>query len=127
MPLTPAAGFVIRWLMTRQLSRRGFVKSSLIATAAVPLALRGQTSSTPATPAATRAPVATAGEQIPMGKIGDQEFSRLMMGGNLIGGWSHSRDLDYVSAPMRHYNTDAKITETLEIGEAHGITVINTW
>jgi hypothetical protein len=64
---------------------------------------------------------------MPMGKIGDQEFSRLFLGGNLIGGWSHSRDLDYVSALMRHYNTDAKIRETLEVAEAHGITAINTW
>jgi len=64
---------------------------------------------------------------MPMGKIGDQEFSRLMMGGNLIGGYSHSRDLAYVSALMRRYNSDAKIRETLEVGEAHGITAINTW
>jgi hypothetical protein len=77
--------------------------------------------------AITGAAAATAGEHMPSGKIGDQEFSRLMMGGNLIGGWSHSRDLDYVSALMRHYNTDAKIRETLEVGEAHGITAINTW
>lgn len=62
-----------------------------------------------------------------MGKMGGQEFSRLMMGGNLIGGWSHSRDLAYVSALMRHYNTDAKIRETIELGESHGITAINTW
>src|ERR1035438_3340231 len=91
--------------MTRQISRRGFVKSSLIATAAVPLALRGQNSSTGATPAATGTPASTGAEQMAMGKIGDQEFSRLMMGGNLIGGWSHSRDPDYVSPPTRPYNS----------------------
>lgn len=50
-----------------------------------------------------------------------------MMGGNLIGGWSHSRDLPYVSTLMRHYNTSAKIRETLELGESLGITAINTW
>jgi hypothetical protein len=64
---------------------------------------------------------------MPMGKIGGQEFSRLMMGGNLIGGWSHSRELAYVSTLARRYNTDAKIRETLELGESQGITVINTW
>ena len=64
---------------------------------------------------------------MPTGKIGGQEFSRLMMGGNLIGGCSHSRDLAYVSTLMRRYNTDAKIRETLELAEAHGITAINTW
>lgn len=50
-----------------------------------------------------------------------------MMGGNLIGGWSHSRDLGYVSTLMRRYNTPAKIRETLELGELNGITAINTW
>ena len=50
-----------------------------------------------------------------------------MMGGNLIGGWAHSRDLPYVSTLMRRYNTPAKIRETLETGEAQGITAINTW
>jgi hypothetical protein len=64
---------------------------------------------------------------MPMGKIGGQEFSRLMMGGNLIGGWSHSRELTYVSTLARRYNTPAKIRETLELGESNGITVINTW
>lgn len=62
-----------------------------------------------------------------MGKIAGQEFSRLMLGGNLIGGYAHSRDLPYVSTLMRRYNTDAKIRETLELAESQGINVINTW
>ena len=114
--------------MAHQISRRGFVKSSLIASAAVPLGLE------PARPpadarqrAAAASPAAPAPEAMPTGKMGGQEFSRLMLGGNLIGGWSHSRDLAYVSTLMRHYNTDAKIRETLELAEAHGITAINTW
>ena len=64
---------------------------------------------------------------MPKGKIAGQEFSRMMMGGNLIGGWSHSRELNYVSTLARRYNTDAKIRETIELGESHGITAINTW
>jgi hypothetical protein len=64
---------------------------------------------------------------MPTGKLGGQEFSRLMMGGNLIGGWSHSRELAYVSTLARRYNTEAKIRETLELGESQGITAINTW
>lgn len=62
-----------------------------------------------------------------MGRIGNTEFSRLMLGGNLIGGYAHARDLSYVSPLMRRYNTDAKIRETLEIAESNGINVINTW
>ncbi len=62
-----------------------------------------------------------------MGKIGGQEFSRLIMGGNLFGGWSHSRELSYVGTLMQRYNTEAKIQETLELAEANGITAINTY
>jgi hypothetical protein len=113
--------------MARQISRRGFVKSSLFASAAVPLALSAQTTSTPQPPAAAGDSPAAPREAMPTGKLAGQEFSRLIMGGNLIGGWSHSRDLAYVSTLMRRYNTDAKIRETLELAEAHGITAINTW
>lgn len=62
-----------------------------------------------------------------MGRIGEHEFSRLMLGGNLIGAFAHSRDLPYVSMLMRRYNTQLKIRETLELAEAHGINAINTW
>jgi hypothetical protein len=125
--------------MKRQISRRVFVKSSLVVTAAVPLGMGCQTKpvyqrvesasqAPPQTPAAPAgAPAAIFPEKMPMGKMGNQEFSRLMLGGNLIGGWSHSRDLSYVSALMRHYNTDVKIRETIELAEAHGITAMNTW
>jgi hypothetical protein len=103
------------------------VKSSLIASAAVPLALRGQTASAPETPANPGTAAAAPQPTLPTGKIANQEFSRLMLGGNLIGGWSHSRDLGYVSTLARRYNTEAKIRETFELAEANGITAINTW
>jgi hypothetical protein len=104
--------------MKNQISRRDFVKTSLLASAAIPL------SGAVAAPADEPAP---AKEPMPMGKMGTQEFSRLMLGGNLIGGYSHSRDLAYVSTLMRRYNTDSKIRETLELAEAQGINCINTW
>jgi hypothetical protein len=62
-----------------------------------------------------------------MGRIGDREFSRLMLGGNLIGGYAHSRDLPYVAHLMKRYNSDAKILETLEVAEMHGINVLNSY
>jgi hypothetical protein len=64
---------------------------------------------------------------MPQGKIAGQEFSRLIMGGNLIAGYAHSRDLPYVSTLMRRYNTPGKIRETLELAEGLGITAINSW
>jgi hypothetical protein len=115
-------------LMAQQISRRGFVKSSLIASAAVPLGLARSTQALAQTAAVPAVATATPPQEtMPTGKIAGQEFSRLIMGGNLIGGWSHSRDLTYVSTLMRRYNTDAKIRETLEVAETQGITAINTW
>jgi hypothetical protein len=107
--------------MKRHISRRGFVKASLIASAAIPLALENRKSS------AAEAPAGPPAEPFPQGQIANQKFSRLMMGGNLIAGWSHSRDLSYVSTLMRRYNTPSKIRETLAVGESQGITVINSW
>jgi len=61
-----------------------------------------------------------------MGKIGGVEFSRLMLGGNVIAGYAHSRDLPYVNKLMLRYNTETKILETLELAEAHGINALNS-
>ncbi|NOR75532.1 MAG: hypothetical protein GQ525_10280 [Draconibacterium sp.] len=63
--------------------------------------------------------------KLPMGKIGDHEISRLVFGGNLIGGWAHSRDLIYVPSLFRAYNTEKKIFETLMLAEKAGINSIN--
>jgi hypothetical protein len=109
----------------KRLSRRDFVKSSLLASGAIPLGVRAQEAAQSAAPGGT-SPAAT-GDAMPMGQIAGQSFSRLFMGGNLIAGWSHSRDLGYVSTLMRRYNTPAKIRETLELGESQGITAINSY
>jgi len=63
--------------------------------------------------------------ELPKGKIGNHEISRLVMGGNLIGGWAHSRDLIYVPSLFKAYNTEKKIYETLMLGEQAGINTIN--
>jgi len=112
--------------MPNQISRRNFVKSSVLASAAIPLTLSAQAASA-AEPAAVSGNPAASQGTLPQGKMGSREFSRLMMGGNLIAGWSHSRDLPYVSNLMRNYNTPSKIRQTLELGESRGITAINTW
>jgi len=61
---------------------------------------------------------------LPCGKIGNISISRLIIGGNLIGGFAHSRDLMYISALFKAYNTEAKIFETLELAQACGINTI---
>lgn len=63
--------------------------------------------------------------KLPMGKLGHHEISRLVFGGNLIGGWAHSRDLIYVPSLFRAYNTEKKIFETLMLAEKAGINTIN--
>jgi uncharacterized membrane protein YphA (DoxX/SURF4 family) len=55
------------------------------------------------------------------GKIKNIELSRIMIGGNLISGFAHSRDLIYVSTWLKKYFTDEKVIETLWLCEACGI------
>jgi len=62
---------------------------------------------------------------LPKGKIGNHEISRLVAGGNLIGGWAHSRDLIYVPTLFKAYNTEKKVYETLMLAEKAGINTIN--
>jgi len=63
--------------------------------------------------------------ELPKGKIGNFELSRLVMGGNLIGGWAHARDLIYSEKLFKAYNTERKIFETLMLCEQAGINCIN--
>jgi len=63
--------------------------------------------------------------ELPKGKIQDHEISRLVLGGNLIGGWAHSRDLLYVPSLFKAYNTEKKVYETLMLAEKAGINSIN--
>ena len=53
-----------------------------------------------------------------MGKIGKLKVSRMLLGGNLLTHFTHSRDLKYVYNLAAHYNTDEKIMETLGAGRA---------
>ena len=64
--------------------------------------------------------------QVPKGKLGDLDLSRLIMGGNLIGGWAHSRDLIYVSKLVKAYHTDERVIMTLQIAERCGVDAIIT-
>jgi len=54
------------------------------------------------------------------------ELSRLIMGGNLIGGWAHARDLIYVSKLVKTYHSDEKVIQTLALAEKCGINAIIT-
>jgi hypothetical protein len=114
--------------MANSISRRAFVTSTLASSAVVTLGLKAQPESgKEPVPNSAQPPGAPQTSTIPAGNIGGQPFSRLMLGGNLIGGWAHARELSYVSMLMRRYNSPAKVRETLELAESNGITAINTW
>ncbi|MGB9620507.1 MAG: hypothetical protein ACPL7K_08860, partial [Armatimonadota bacterium] len=81
-------------------------------------------SATEIVPPPTRRPAEPLPSPLPTGKIGNVTISRLIIGGNLIGGWAHSRDLIYVSRLFREYNTEAKVFETLDLAMACGINTI---
>jgi len=65
--------------------------------------------------------VAAKRKKMPVGKIGNFTFGRLMSGSNLISMNMHARDLDYVRALASHYNTEQRVLMTLKLCEEHGI------
>jgi uncharacterized membrane protein YphA (DoxX/SURF4 family) len=64
--------------------------------------------------------------QVPHSRIGTLEVSRVIMGGNLIGGWAHARDLLYADTLVKAYHTDRKVFETLRLAEQCGVNTFLT-
>ncbi len=113
--------------MSGNLDRREFLKTSLVGSAAALSALSLEEKALLGAAAGTpKVSMETGVQGLPAGKIGNLTISRLICGGNLIGGYAHSRDLIYVSPLLKHYFTDEKIIETLEICESNGINTIIT-
>ncbi len=102
------------------MNRRAFVKSSLLGSAGLALALDSRAQESPKSAAA---PSATQ-DALPKGRIGKLEVSRLILGGNLLTHFTHSRDLQYVYRLAAQYNTDEKIMETLALAEKQGINTL---
>ncbi len=103
------------------MNRRSFVKETVLTTAGLALALhaRGQD------PAKNDSPPPAEPAPLPKGRIGKLEVSRLILGGNLLTHYTHSRDLKYVYSLAARYNTDEKILETLAKAEAAGINTVS--
>ena len=64
--------------------------------------------------------------RLPAGKIGNLTLSRMILGGNLIGGWAHARDLIYVSKLIKAYHHRDKIYETFALAEQCGVNTFLT-
>ncbi|MEW6237212.1 MAG: twin-arginine translocation signal domain-containing protein [Candidatus Omnitrophota bacterium] len=104
-------------------NRRRFLQKSAAASAGAALGfgfeesiLRARAEDAPAAK-----PSSAAVRDFPQGKLGNLSVSRLICGGNLISGFAHSRDLLYVSPLLKHYFTDEKVFDTLELCEEMGI------
>jgi len=118
--------------MSEHVNRRGFLKKSIIASTGAPLALSLEEKillAREADRAKTPSGVAPQGgaSGLPVGEIGGVKISRLILGGNLIGGVAHSRDLKYVSELIRNYFTDEKIMQTWQIAQDSGINTMSAW
>jgi hypothetical protein len=112
--------------MLDDMNRREFFKKSLITSAAAASALSLEEKALLAAMKGQGKTQAGSIKGLPMARIGNLKISRLITGGNLIGGYAHSRDLTYVSALLKHYFTDEKVFETLRLCEENGINTIIT-
>ncbi|NLI00581.1 MAG: hypothetical protein GX446_13935 [Chthonomonadales bacterium] len=102
--------------------RNTFTRRELLGTSAIAagsVMSGGLTSGIPSPPAAGEQV-----ERIPSGKIGNVTIGRMLLGGNLIGGWLHCRDLKYVGQLFRAYCTEEKILQTIALAEKHGINTV---
>lgn len=115
-----------------RVDRRAFIKKSVATSAGVALGLHSfeeknllaqmaQGGSQPAESAGQ-----TGNTKMPYGQIKNLKVSRIFCGGNLIGGWAHSRDLIYVSDLVKAYHTDERIFQTFELAEELGVNTVLT-
>jgi len=111
--------------MNSWLNRRKFIKKSLLTSAGSALALQVGASEIVAQGTAGQPTTAkgrpTLKARLPKGRIGNLRLSRLLLGGNLLTHFTHSRDLKYVYNLTAHYNTEEKILDTMAVAEAHGV------
>ena len=107
------------------MTRRHFLSQSLAAAGAVGVAagFGSEPQAASAEGKAKESPPAGV-EPIPCGAIGKVKISRMLLGGNLIAGHMHARDLKYVGSLFRAYATEEKILETLKVAEQHGINTV---
>jgi hypothetical protein len=107
-------------------NRRDFLKTSALAalgSAAVLNSGEKQLLATPPRASAITMPQ-TFHKGFPTGKLGTLNVTRLFLGCNQVSGYSHSRDLDYVSRLMQEYQTDERVLSTWQLAEEQGINTV---
>ena len=113
--------------MSQSIDRRDFIKKSLLTPAAGALAMHGVQNQVLAQGAVKKSGPAQnvlSDVDLPKGRIKDLKISRILLGGNLLTHFTHSRDLKYVYNLTAHYNTEKKIFETMALAEAHGVNTL---
>ncbi len=76
--------------------------------------------------AGSQKPIPNLKGRLPYGTIGKVKLSRMILGGNLIGGWAHARDLIYAEKLFKAYHNRSKVFQTLGLAEACGINTFLT-
>jgi hypothetical protein len=113
--------------MEKSIDRRDFIKKSLLTPAAGALAIHAAKDNVLAKGSKQQSgavPKVSSETQLPKGKIKDLQISRILLGGNLLTHFTHSRDLKYVYNLTAHYNTEEKIFETMALAETHGVNTL---
>ncbi len=112
--------------MKEQVNRRAFIKNTILGSAAITSTASLEEKALLAAMNKPNKPSVDSVKGLPAGRIGPVKISRIICGGNLIGGYAHSRDLLYASSLLKHYFTDEKILETLQTCEENGVNTIIT-
>lgn len=107
--------------MSPEMNRRKFIANSLL------VAPVGALATGPAAQAQSpAAPESKSPQSLPTGLIGGRlRVSRVILGGNLVNLYPHSRDLGYVRDLLDRYNTEDRILQTLAVAEENGINTIS--
>jgi len=109
-----------------KVTRRDFVRTGAVAGLAASVGASAASASETKEGAAqvnqAAADQGTLANGMPYGTIGELKISRLIFGSNTPG--AHSRDLIYVSAMGRAYNTPERMLDTYELAESQGINTI---
>lgn len=111
--------------MSSNIDRRTLLKNSVAATAAGTIALHAIGRNASAEEKAKQPATNQDSDALPTGRIGNLKVSRMLLGGNLLTHFTHSRDLRYVYNLAAHYNTDEKIMETLAVAEQNGVNTVS--
>jgi hypothetical protein len=112
---------------SERVTRRDFLNQSIAAAGGIGALAAAQSAGRALAadaPAQGAQPSAVPAIKMPYATIGKVKMSRLMLGGNLVSGYMHCRDLKYVNSLFRAYVTEQKMMETMALAEKCGINTV---